>query len=146
MTETSVIPATTAVTAAPDLGGLLRQLLNNDYIPKEIREDWWITTSDDLILSFHDKDDIKWLMNQIDLLELRTIRSLPGHEYDIETVRKLNQIKIILFARLNRSKNGGERNAQITNISSEVITQGKPQGTEGTGFFSSVKKLVTGGE
>lgn len=131
---------------APDLAGLLKQLLNNEYIPNDIREDWWITTSDDIILSFHDKDDIKWLMNQFDLLELRTIRSLPGHKYDIETVRKLNQIKIILFARLNRSKNGGERNAQITNISSEVLTQGKPLGTEGTGFFSSVKKLVTGGQ
>ena len=105
-----------------DMGALLNRLLNNDYIPKDIKDEWWVITSDDVVLSFHDKSDIAWLMNQFDLLELRTIRSLTGHQYDLKTVRLINQIKMVFFAKLNRSKDGGERKAQTTQITSNIIT------------------------
>jgi len=129
---------------AVDMGALLKQLLNNDYIPKNLKEDWWFLTSDDIILSFHDKQDITWLMNQFDLLELRTIRSLEGHKYNLDVVRQINQCKIVFFAKLNRSKDGGERKAQISQITNDIVTQEKPH-AEGTGFFSSVKSLFKGG-
>ncbi len=127
-----------------DMSALLNRLLSNDYIPANIKDEWWFLTSDDIILSFHDKQDIAWLMNQFDLLELRTIRSLVGHEYNLNVVKNINMVKIVFFAKLNRSKDGGERKAQISQISSEIVTQGKPE-TSGTGFFAQAKRLLSGG-
>jgi len=129
-----------------DMGALLKQLLNNDYIPPDITNEWWVLTSDDIVLSFHDKQDIIWLMNQFDLLELRTIRALTGHAYDLKTVRMINMIKMVFFAKLNRSKDGGERKAQTTQITSTIITEGKPEHVQGTGFFSQAKRILTGSE
>lgn len=139
-TESQTQPAIT------DMGALLKQLLNNDYIPNMVKAEWWVLTSDDIVLSFHDKSDIMWLMNQFDLLELRTIKTLTGHKYDLKTVRMINMIKMIFFAKLNRSKDGGERKAQTTQITSTIVTEGKPEHVQGTGFFSQAKRLLTGSD
>ena len=129
-----------------DMGALLRQLLNNDSIPDEIKDDWWLLCSDDIVLSFHDKSDIYWLMNQFDLLELRTIRQLTGHKYDLKVVRQINMIKMVFFAKLNRSKDGGERKAQTTQISSNIITENRPQNTPGSGWGAGIKRALFGGD
>ena len=129
-----------------DLGALLKQLVSNDYIPAPIKAQWWIITSESTILSCHSKAAIDWQMNQYDLLELRTIRTLAGHKYSIEQVILMNMIKMEYAARLNRSLNGFEREAQISNKSSETVLQGPSPNAGGTGFFSSVTKLITGGQ
>jgi hypothetical protein len=131
--------------SAQDLSALLKQLVNNEYIPESIRTQWWILTSESTILSCHSKEQIHWQMNQFDLLELRTIRKLPGHQYGIDQVILINQIKMEYSSRLWRSFNGFEREAQISQKSSETLLQGTPRGIEGTGFFSSVKNLISGG-
>ena len=146
MTEPGHMVESQTQPAVADMGALLKQLLCNDYIPNEIKTNWWVLTSDDIVLSFHDKNDIMWLMNQFDLLELRTIKTLPEHKYDLKTSRMINMIKMVFFAKLNRSKDGGERKAQTTQITSTIVTEGKPEHVQGTGFFSQAKKLLTGSE
>lgn len=127
-----------------DMGSLLSRLLSVDYIPQHLRDEWLIICSDDIVLSCHSDGDIKWLQNQFDLLELRTIRALPGHEYNLDVVRKITQVKMIFFARLNRSKNGFEREKETEQKVTNVNEQ-RPDYVHSTGFLSQVKRAISGG-
>lgn len=127
-----------------DMGSLLSRLLNVEYIPQDIRDEWWMLCSDDIVLSCNSESDIRWFQNQFDLLELRTIRSLAGHNYDLQVARRINQIKMIFFARLNRSKNGFEREKQTEQKLTSVNEQ-RPDYVHSTGFLSQAKRALFGG-
>ncbi len=128
-----------------DMGALLDKLLQDSYIPPDIRTQYWIVCSNSLKLTCLSQTDILWLMNQWDLLELRTIRALKGHKYDTEFVKLMGMLKQEYFANLNRAKEGFERKTQATQIYSQITTEGRADPVHSTGFFAQVKRLITGG-
>jgi hypothetical protein len=128
-----------------DMGSLLNRLLSTEYIPEDIKQDWFILCSDDIILSFHNQNDIKWIMNEFSILEDATVSALSGHEYSTDIERQLRMIRIVFFSRLNRSKDGGERKAQVTQIHMDVAQDQKPDPMQQTSWWSQAKRFVTGG-
>jgi hypothetical protein len=127
-----------------DMGALLDKLLTSGYMPEHIRNEYWVVCSNSLKLSNLSQVDIYWLMNQFDLLELRTIRSLRGHAYNTDFVRFMGMLKQEYFANLNRAKDGFERKTQATQIYSQITTEGRQDPIHSTGFFAQVKRFLGG--
>ena len=127
-----------------DMGALLDKLLQSGYIPEAIRDEYWIVCSNSLKLSNLSQTDIYWLMNQFDLMELRTIRNLKGHKYDTQFAKFMGMLKQEYFANLNRAKEGFERKTQATQIYSQITTEGRADPIHSTGFFAQVKRFLGG--
>lgn len=127
-----------------DMGALLDKLLQSGYIPEDIRDEYWIVCSNSLKLSCLSQTDIQWLMNQFDLMELRTIRNLKGHKYDTQFAKFMGMLKQEYFANLNRAKEGFERKTQATQIYSQITTEGRMDPIHSTGFFAQVKRFLGG--
>ena len=127
-----------------DMGALLDKLLQSGYIPEDIRDEYWIVCSNSLKLSCLSQTDIQWLMNQFDLMELRTIRNLKGHKYDTQFAKFMGMLKQEYFATLNRAKEGFERKTQATQIYSQITTEGRMDPIHSTGFFAQVKRFLGG--
>lgn len=139
--DTTTVPQNTV----QDMGALLDKLLQSGYIPEKVRNEYWIVCSNSLKLTNLSQNDIYWLMNQFDLLELRTIRNLKGHKYDTNFAKFMGMLKQEYFANLNRAKEGFERKTQATQIYSQITTEGRADPIHSTGFFAQLKRLVTGG-
>lgn len=132
-------------TTTLDMGMLLDKLLSNDYISEPIRIQYWSLFSNSLKLSNLSNQDILWLINQYDLLELRIIRSLRGHDYDINFVTLMTMLKQEYYANLNRAKNGFERQTQATQIYSTMTDQNKGNDpVHSTGFLAQIKRFIGG--
>lgn len=129
-----------------DLSGLLDRLLTNDHIPESIRDEYWVLFSNTTKLANLSDEDIKWLMNQFDLLEIRTIRSLPGHEYDITFAGLMTALKMEYYSNLNRAKNGFERENQVKQISMQYASPMPQDSVHSTGYLAQFKKLINWGK
>lgn len=135
--------AETQIQGTQDMSALLRQLMNNNHIPDDIKSAWWIIAADDMILANHSPQDIAEIKIRVNILELQHLGLLQGHKYNREAAILLSQIKLAIFFKLNRSKNGFERISQVS--TKEIISTEQPRGPEGTGFFSSVWSTIKGG-
>ncbi len=125
-----------------NMEALLSRLLNTEYIPPEVQDEWWVLCSDDIALTNFDEQQIQYMMNQFDLLELRTIRSLPGHKYDKDVVKLINAIRMVFYARVHRAKGGFTANNLVKQISEHSVTErhGIEQSANG-GWVGRVKGL-----
>lgn len=136
----------TPQTTITDLSGLLDRLLTNDYIDEGLRGEYWSLFSNSLKLSNLSDSSIRWLMNQYDLLEIRIIRSLSGHEYNIHFAKDMTQLKMEYFSNLNRAKNGFEREKQVQQISMQYTGAAPQDAIHSTGYLAQFKKLINWGK
>lgn len=127
-----------------NMEALLSRLLNNEYIPPAIRDSWWILSSDDIILSNFDEQGIEYMKNQFDLLENRTVRALPGHDYDTDMVILINSIKMIYYSKLMRAKKGFTATNLVRQVQEQYISDRTNQPVAGGsgGFLGMVKGLL----
>ena len=102
------------ISTTVDMGSLLKQLLDNSYLSQNewIKNQWLVLFSQDVILANNTQQDIFWQMNQFDILRLRTLKLLPGHEYSGEISALITNLRMIFQAKLRRSINGFEREAE----------------------------------
>src|SRR3989337_1338117 len=121
-----------------DMGNLLNRLLSNDKIDQATREDFWGVFDDALVLSNLSERDIKWLMNQYDLLELRHIKRLKGHKYDGDIAKLFTQLRMAYFSRLNRAKGGFEREKQVEQITSNITQAPGNDTVRSAGYLSTL--------
>lgn len=125
-----------------NMEALLSRLLNTEYIPPEVQDEWWVLCSDDISLTNFDEKQIQYMMNQFDLLELRTIRSLPGHKYDKNVVKLINAIRMVYYAKLHRAKNGFTANNLVKQISEQSVVQRQGLIESRGGLWNHIKGLV----
>jgi hypothetical protein len=121
-----------------DMGNLLNRLLSNDKIDQATRDDFWGVFDDAVVLSNLSERDIKWLMNQYDLLELRHIKRLKGHEYDGDIAKLFTQLRMAYFSRLNRAKGGFERAKQVEQITSNITQAPGSDTVRSAGYLSTL--------
>ena len=124
-----------------DMGALLHKLLEMDYIPQEIRDEYWVVCSNSLKLSNLKEADVWWLMNQYDLMELRTIRALKGHTYDTKFARLMGMLKMEYFANLHRAIDGFERKTQASQITNTITSDTSANVTRSSGLWGHIKSI-----
>ncbi len=128
-----------------NMEALLSRLLNNEYIPEEIKDEWWLLLSDDVTLTNFDDKAIAWQMNKFDLLHLRTIASLHGHAYNKQVVKLINALEMIYHAKLNRARNGFTANNLVKQISEQYLmdrTASSQVQNQNQGLWGHIKGLV----
>lgn len=117
---------------------MLNTLLEDKNIPLDKRKKFFWIFNKDNVLTFLDEKRKKSKMLSFDIIKLDSIMNEGFYEYDFETEKEFNEMRLIFETRLDRSL-GTNSSAQLN----ERIVQ-KSQFAENRNFMSDTSNSVKG--
>lgn len=117
---------------------MLKSLLEDNNVPKDKKSKFWWIFSKDHVLGFLDAERKKNKLLSFDIIKLDEIMNLGYYEYDFETEKNYNQMRLIFDTRLDRAL-GTDKSNQLN----ERIIE-KSQFSENRSFVSENNNTVKG--
>jgi hypothetical protein len=117
---------------------MLNSLIEDKGVPKNIKEKFWYVFSKDHVLTFLDKDRKKNKLLAFDIIKLDNMMNMGYYEYNFETEKEYNQLRLIFETKLDRAL-GTDKASQLN----ERIVQ-KSQFSENRNFVSENNNSVKG--
>jgi len=97
-------------------GGMTESLINDNEVPKSIREKFWFIFHKDNTLTFLDEDRKKSKLLNFDIMKIDILNSTPYYEYDFEKEMEFGLLRNVYETKLDRAlgfKGGTNKNERI---------------------------------
>lgn len=126
---------------------LLKALISNDSIPKDVKDEHWEIFNNDITLSFQDEKTKRLKMMDFDLMKLDDLMKTPWFDFTFEKESHWNKLRLLFETKLDRAtgfKTGGrinERLVQQTQFGEQKVVKSiDSQGASGNLIASMLGK------
>ena len=126
-------------------GGISENLLNDNEVPKEIRNKYWFVFHKDNTLTFLDDARKQSKMLNFDILKIDMLNAIPYYDYTFDKELEFNMLRNVFETKLDRAlgmKGGGNNKNERIMLQSQFSEQrhinedGNGNQMKGQGFFS----------
>ena len=123
---------------------LLKALMSNASVPKQVLKNNWELFTNDITLSFQTEQTKRLKMMDFDLLKIDSLMSEPYYEYTFEKENLWNKLRMQFEMKLDRAtgfKVGGrmnERLVQQTQFGEQKMTKNIESSGSASGLFASM--------
>jgi len=97
-------------------GGVTETLLNDNEVPKDIRQKYWFIFHKDNVLTFLDAERKKSKLMNFDIIKIDILNNTPYYDYNFDMELELDILRNTYETKLDRSlgfKTGGVKNERI---------------------------------
>ncbi len=84
-------------------GGMVDSLLNDNEVPKEIRTKHWHIFHKDNVLTFLDEERKASKLNNLDIMKIDILNSMPYYDYTFEKELEFNKLRNVFETKLDRA-------------------------------------------
>lgn len=131
-----------AVTNVIDTSELLRRLLDNEYIPEELRAQFWALWSNSLKLTYLEREDIDWYHSKFKIIRKLLLQQVTDTEFEPQMRIYLSQLELEYKSNLHRAWRGFERVTEATQINVNTDHANTVPKPDNMGFLARITKAV----
>ena len=84
-------------------GGMVETLLNDNEVPEEIRKKHWHIFHKDNVLTFLDEERKLSKLNNLDIMKIDILNSMPYYDYTFEKELEFNKLRNVFETKLDRA-------------------------------------------
>jgi len=84
-------------------GGMVDSLLNDNEVPEEIRKKHWHIFHKDNVLTFLDEERKLSKLNNLDIMKIDILNSMPYYDYTFEKELEFNKLRNVFETKLDRA-------------------------------------------